>query len=224
MKKSIVLLISLFFISALSILIFKNLEDTNFFIKEKNDKLKKIQLITSIKNTQVEISKLFLENTKNIDNIVAKLDSQFIPINIKDISVLFMLKEYDRVNINLLSQSDSKKYKEVNELFLDNSISDFDSFKYMFKTLEKEYKITSSENKNFVNNNKQIDDIIIKFMKETYSNKVLNIKNKLGFIDKNENENLYELFIKVNYLDDFAKAYYILNKKGVVKYFESSFK
>lgn len=224
MKKSIVLLISLFFISALSILIFKNLEDTNFFIKEKNDKLKKIQLITSIKNTQVEISKLFLENTKNIDNIVTKLDSQFIPINIKDISVLFMLKEYDRVNINLLSQSDSKKYKEVNELFLDNSISDFDSFKYMFKTLEKEYKITSSENKNFVNNNKQIDDIIIKFMKETYSNKVLNIKNKLGFIDKNENENLYELFIKVNYLDDFAKAYYILNKKGVVKYFESSFK
>ena len=57
MKKSIVLLISLFFISALSILIIKSLEDTNSFIKEKNHKMNRIQVLTSIKNTQIEISR-----------------------------------------------------------------------------------------------------------------------------------------------------------------------
>ena len=221
MKKSIVLLISLFFISALSILIIKSLEDTNSFIKEKNHKMNRIQVLTSIKNTQIEISKIFKNNYENIDDIISELDSTYIPINVQDSLISFTIVEYDKVNINLLSNKDSKMYKEVNTLFTDYNISGFDTFRYVFKTLEDEYK--NSESISFINN-KQIDDIIKIVIKESYSDEILNIKDKLGFLKKEKDEKLYELFIKINYLDDFAKAYYILNEKGVIKYFESSFK
>jgi hypothetical protein len=224
MKKSIVLLVSLLFISALSILILKNLEETKIFIEERNHKINKIQILTSIKNTQVEISKILLENNEDIDKIINELNSEYIPFNVKKISILIMLKDYDKVDVNLLSKSDSKKYKEVQSLFLNNDISSFDTFRYIFKSLEQEYKSNTSLSKNIINNSKQIDDIINIFIKETYDNKILNIENNLGFLKKDENEKLYELFVKINYLDDFAKAYYVLNEKGVVKYFESSFK
>ena len=66
-------------------------------------------------------------------------------------------------------------------------------------------------------------------------NKIDKIKEYIGFQDyikKDINQNdkdkeikLYELFVKVEYLKEFAKAYYILDKeKGEVKYFEYSFK
>ncbi|MBU3015861.1 hypothetical protein KO488_13925 [Poseidonibacter lekithochrous] len=224
MKKSIVLLISLFFISALSILIIKNLEDTNLFLEEKNHKINKTQILTSFNNIQIEISKIFKNNKNNITNIIAELNSEYIPIGIKDILISFTITEYDKVNINLLSNKDSKDYAELTTLFSDYEISNFDGFKYVYKEIEDEYKNTKDENEGFVKNNKQIDDIINIIIEKTYNNEILNIKNKLGFIKKNENEKLYELFVKVKYLNDFAKAYYILNEEGVVKYFESSFK
>ena len=224
MKKSIVLLISLFFISALSILIIKNLEDTNLFLEEKNHKINKTQILTSFNNIQIEISKIFKNNKNNITNIIAELNSEYIPIGIKDILISFTITEYDKVNINLLSNKDSKDYAELTTLFSDYEVSNFDGFKYVYKEIEDEYKNTKDENEGFVKNNKQIDDIINIIIEKTYNNEILNIKNKLGFIKKNENEKLYELFVKVKYLNDFAKAYYILNEEGVIKYFESSFK
>lgn len=42
--------------------------------------------------------------------------------------------------------------------------------------------------------------------------------------DKDKSIEFYELFIKVSYLKEFAKAYYVLDKSGGVKYFEYSFK
>lgn len=222
MKKSIVLLISLFFISALSILIIKSLEDTNLFLKEKNHKINRIQVLTSIKNIQMEISKIFKNNSEDIDDIIAELNSEYIPINVKDTLISFTITKYDKIDINLLSNKDSEKYKEVINLFSDYGINDFDSFRYVFKTFEDKYK--NKDSISFINNNKQINDIIKIFINETYNDKILTIKDKFGFLEKENDEKLYELFVKVNYLDDFAKAYYILNEKGVIKYFESSFK
>ena len=222
MKKSIVLLISLFFISALSVLILKNLEDTNSFIKEKNHKINKIQILTSVKNLQVEISRLFTENKEDIDTIVDDLDSSYIPLNINNISISFSIKEYEKVNINLLTNTNSKMYEEINTLFSDYEIGNFDTFRYIYKTLEKEYKSINSSSESFIKDTKQINDIINLVIKETYTDEILKIKDKLGFLKRDEK--LYELFVKVNYLEDFIKAYYILNEKGEVKYFESSFK
>tara|TARA_B100001063_G_scaffold246908_1_gene288448 strand:- start:8796 stop:9470 length:675 start_codon:yes stop_codon:yes gene_type:complete len=224
MKQSIVLLISLFFISSLSILIIKNLEDTNFFLEEKNFKLNRAQIITSLNNIQIEISEILKNNKDYVDDIIPELNFEYIPIKIKNILISFTVTKYDKVNINLLSSKNSMDYEEVTNLFSDYQISDFDTFRYVYKTIEDEYKNNNIKSKTFVKNNKQIDAIMDIFQKQTYNNEILNIKDKLGFIKKNENEKLYELFVKVNYLNDFAKAYYILNEEGVVKYFESSFK
>ena len=84
------------------------------------------------------------------------------------------------------------------------------------------HKSINSSSESFIKDTKQINDIINLVIKETYTDKILKIKDKLGFLKRDEK--LYELFVKVNYLEDFAKAYYILNEKGEVKYFESSFK
>ena len=63
---------------------------------------------------------------------------------------------------------------------------------------------------------------------------ILKVKDYIGFqpydkkeISQNDKEKeikFYELFVKVDYLKQFSKAYYILNKSGGVVYFEFSFK
>ena len=82
-----------------------------------------------------------------------------------------------------------------------------------------------------INSYKQIDDILQDFMKKTYSNNILKIKNSIGFFDfdqdKAENDekyDYYELFVKIEFLKEFIKARYILNKSGKVENFELSFK
>lgn len=212
MKKSIVLIITLLFVSAISALVYQTLEDTNSYMKQQNYKLNKTQLLVSVKNVQEEISRVFLKNEDAVENIVENA-SVFIPLKVKDIDVLFKLKEYEKLDINLLSKKDEKDYKVLEDLFLDNDINDFDSFNFIFK----------NENKS-IWNMAQRDDIIKKFINETLNSKIENIKNKIGFLSKTSEEVFYELFIRVNYLGQLAKAYYVLNKKGEVKYFELSFK
>lgn len=220
MKKSIVLLISLLFISALSILLLKNLEDTSSFIKEQNDKLNKIQMIVLVNNMQSEISEIFSKNQNSIEEFLSENNQITIPLNIKDSELIFTLKQYSKVDINLLAK-ERKNYKSIEELFNNYDIHSFDTFKSIYLNEKDKYK---SKNNIFINNNKQLDDIINKFIKQTYSNKILEIKNELGFIGISSDKSLYELGVKIKHLDTFSKAYYILDKKGKVIYFESSFK
>ncbi len=212
MKRSIVLLISLFFILSLSVLIIKNLDDTNSYLKEKNHKINMIQIITSIKNLQSEITRIIQNNKDYINTLLDNENTSYMPIKVNEINILFLIKKYDKVDINTLKE-DEKKYKEIKNLFFRNNISNFETFKDIYKNNEIEFE-----------NNKQVYDIIEKFIKKTYNNKIIDIKNKIGFIKKESDVQLYELFIKIYFSDEFAKAYYILNDKGEVKYFESSFK
>ncbi len=213
MKKSIVLLISLFFISALSALIIKNLDDTNSYIKEHNHQINRTQMIVSIKNLQNEISTIFKQHPDDIDDVLDKTKGNYIPIKIKELDILFLIQDYEKVDINTLSESDESKYKDMKTLFLNYDISNFETFKDSYIKKNIEFK-----------NKKQVLDLIESFKIETYNDKITNIRNKIGFTKKDETSKLYELFIKINFLDEFAKAYYILDKNGGVKYFESSFK
>ena len=207
MKKSIVLLVSLLFITAISALIFQNLNDTESYISEQNYKINKIQLLSITKNMQREASlaiKQYGNDLKDFDDT---------PLNIEGIDILFNLNKYDRANVNDLALS-SEKYKKVENIFLDNNIGDFDTFRYYFKGATKE---------SLVKNSKQLDAIINRFVKDTYNNKILDFQDKLGFYADAE-KTLYELKLKIKNLKDFISAYYILDDKGEVKYFELSFK
>lgn len=207
MKKSIVLLVSLLFITAISALIFQNLNDTESYISEQNYKINKIQLLSISENMQREASSAI----KQYGNDLKDFDDT--PLNIEGIDVLFKLNKYDRANVNDLALS-SEKYKKVENIFLDNNIGDFDTFRYYFK---------DAKNEPQVKNSKQLDAIINRFVKDTYNNKILDFQDKLGFY-ADTGKNLYELKLKIKNLKDFISAYYILDDKGEVKYFELSFK
>ena len=140
----------------------------------------------------------------------------------QDAEITIRLKEYDKYNINLLRSDDKKAYIYIQSFLENNDIYDIETFKYIIKD-SKEIKT-----------NKQLDELINNFSKQTYKNQILGVKDYLGFMDydkkginvKRESDEklFYELFVKVKYLKQFTKAYYILNKSGGVEYFELSFK
>ena len=67
MKKSIVLLISLFFIAAVSLLIMKNLEDTDLYLSEQNSKFSKTQIMFLLDNTREQIEGILTSVVKDVD-------------------------------------------------------------------------------------------------------------------------------------------------------------
>ncbi len=219
MKKSIVLLISLFFIAAISLLILKNLQDTDSYISEQNAKFSKTQIMFYINNAKEQISELLSKELEKED-LKDYLGLDF-PIFIEDAKISVRLEEYDRYNINLLKEKDEKRYKYLKDFLQKNYIYDIDTLKTIIED-------------NKVKNSKQLDFVLEEFEKQSYNTDTSKIKNYIGFmeydkkeIEQNEKEKeilFYELFIKVDYLKQFSKAYYILNKNGGVEYFEFSFK
>ena len=220
MKKGVVLFISLLFIAVISLLILKNLEDTDSYISEQNAKFSKTQILFYINNTKDEIKNIL---TQNLDSEVLKeyMGMEF-PLFIQDAKITLKLEEYDKYNINLLKEKDEEKYKYFKDYLVRNDIYDMELLKDIFIESKK------------VENSKQLDFILEKFEKESYKTDISQVKDYIGFQDYDKKEitqndkekdiKFYELFVKVEYLKQFAKAYYILDKSGGVKYFEYSFK
>lgn len=207
MKKSMVLFMTLAFIMAMIALISQNLEDTNAYIIEQNHKLNKAQQIALVENTYSEVKRLLKQYGENFKE---NLDA--IVLNVEESKVFFSLKNLsDKYDVNKLRSQNYDDYKSIEELFIDNAINDFDNFRYKFV----------NQKSDIVNSSKQLDKIIKDFMKDTYSNDILKIRNKLTFIS---GQDYRELKIKIEYLKDVISAYYILDKEGEVKYFELSFK
>lgn len=203
MKKSIVLLISLLFITAISALIYQNLDDTESYINEQNYKINKIQLLSISENMQREVSEAIIKHGSDLKDF----ESQ--KFEIEGIKITFSLNKYEKEDVNQLVSSGSN-HEGIKKLFIDENVGDFESFKNLVK------------NRGKIANNKQLNAIIEDFIKQTYNKKIIDIKHKLGFY-KNLTSS-YELKIKIENLKDFIKAYYVLDNRGEVKYFELSFK
>ena len=232
MKKSIVLLISLFFIAAVSLLIMKNLEDTDLYLSEQNSKFSKTQIMFLLDNTREQIEGILTSVVKDVDeNKQREVLKDYVgvnfPILMEDARIIMRLEEYDKYNINLLKESknkktDEEKYKYFKDFLARENIYDFERLQDIY-----------SEN-NQVKNSKQLDFILEKFEKESYNSDISKVRDYIGFqeydkkeitqSDKEKEIKFYELFVQVEYLKQFAKAYYILTKSGEVKYFEFSFK
>lgn len=217
MKKSIVLLISLFFIAAVSLLIIQNLKDTDSYISEQNSKFAKTQIIYFLNNAKDEVSKTLSQNEEN--DVSSYLDVDY-PLVVKDALITIRLEEYDKYDINLLNKKNEKDYENLKKFLEKNGVY-VENFKYLM------------QNNGNIKNYKQLDELLNDFVIQVYDKRILDLKDYLGFIkfDKQEDEKkedkeilFFELFVKVSYLKQFAKAYYILNKNGGVEYFEFSFK
>lgn len=212
MKKSIVLLVCLLFISALSALIVKNLKDTNSYISEQNSKISKIQAILLLDNMKTQIGNLLRINQNNdLDKIIKKMFKNYIPFLVDDIKLSFKLDVYEKKDLNQLNLgNEEEKQKVIN--FLN------DKYVYNIQMLIDELKGKT------IKTNKQLDRIINNFVKNSYDENIKKIRKDLGFKKTDKINKLYELYIKIDYLKQFIKAYYILNKNGGVEYFELSFK
>jgi hypothetical protein len=209
MKKSIILLISLFFIAAFSALILKNLDDTNSYLDEQNTKFNKVQTLILIKDLQEQISEILKNYGEKVDLMIDSDLVEYFPLKIQNINLFFKILPYEKIDINKLLSKDVNDLKELKLFFEENDIYNIETLQDLIKQKEK------------IISNKQLDDIIDTFTKETYDKRILNSKDKIGFLS---DEKLYELFIKVNFIKEFVKAYYVLNKQGEIKYFELSFK
>lgn len=212
MKKGVVLLITLSFIIMISLLVLKNLDDTDTILEKQNYILNNTQVLIAIKNIQEEVGRLILENKDNVDSA---LDNDIfqtpVSINIEDLQIEFNVKKYDRININDINVKDSKT---IQNLFSSYDIFDYADFEDIYKD-----KLTITDQN--VETTKQVDDIINSFILLTENQDIYKIVNELGFLSE---ESLYELDINTQYLGSSAIAYYILDKEGKVKYIDISFK
>ncbi|MDN5096522.1 hypothetical protein [Aliarcobacter butzleri] len=218
-KKGVILLITLFFIISISILILKNLSDTNSYLTEQNSKFAKVQMLYYINNIKNEFLRLLKDTNK--EGLVKYFNMNF-PVQMEDIKIKIRLEEYNKYNINLLKAKDKKDYYYFSEFLKSYDIYDI----YILQSILSEL--------NTIRTNKQLDEVFKRFDKESYNNNLFKVKNYIGFVEYDKknfssqasNENLLvELFIEIKYLKYEMKAYYILKKETQgVEYFEYSFK
>ncbi len=216
MKKSIVLLLTLLFVASLSALILKNLEDTEVYVQEQNSKINNIQVLYLLKNFQREISKVVEKIPDTIPKEIIKEKLKLftnvpLPPIVDNQILIKYIKIYDKININDLKNKDKNKKNIVKEKLNELEIYNVDNLSYLLK-------------ENDIISHKQLDSILRQFAKENYDDKILNpkVKEKIGFFDSTQR--YYELEIMIKTLNKITSAYYILDNKGKVKYFELSFK
>ena len=93
MKKSIILLISLFFIAAFSALILKNLDDTNSYLDEQNSRFNKVQTLVLIKDLQEQISEILKNYGEKVDLMIESDLVEYFPLKIKNRNLFFKIKK-----------------------------------------------------------------------------------------------------------------------------------
>ena len=179
MKKSIVLLISLLFISAISLLILDNLKDSEKYIAISQNNSNLTQTNISILNLNTELKKLLNKINKNdLNEVFDKL--QFIPPFGNVVISNIKFNQY-----NLEKQYDiQKNYNST----LDINIIENVSYRYDLYKLGKNKVIL---------NNIQVDNIIDEYINLTSDNKILNIKDKFTFKLKDYNSS--KTYISYNY-------------------------
>jgi hypothetical protein len=158
-KKSIVLLITLFFISAISILILQNLKDTQQFLDNISSDNSLSQLQITVENVTTEIPRFLNKNKEDIDDILKY--SSVVPFKFANVDILLNIKEY--------------KIPEYN-------INDLDTVEVNYQYDFLELVARNKEAYGKYTNQKQIQHTIDEYIKTTKDNEILDIKDKFTFI------------------------------------------
>jgi len=182
MKKSIVLLITLLFISILSVLILKNMDDSQKLIKSASFDKSISQVLITIENINQEIPRFLQKNKDNIDDILAQ--TSVLPFNFNNVDILLNISEYTPKEFNL---NHLPKDIRSNSDFLNNV-----GFSYEFFQIVNNHKYT---------NQREVDQVIDQYIYQTNDTNILNIKDKFGFIDDKNVSTLIECDYSIN-VDD----------------------
>jgi len=210
MKKSIILLITLFFISIISLYILSNLADTGKLIKRSSYVTNITQIQISMENIKEQLINL---NKKNPDLLSSLFSSKSNGLsfnlaykNIKATIFLSKITDEDMIysDINKLAEGNAQSLKYYKNLFQENHVYNFGDFLQILK----EYKIKYLKVTNF----KQIYYIIDKFKRITNNNDINKIKNQFYIFD--ENSNVLKCQINVKVSDLLAKSTFLLDTKS----------
>lgn len=193
MKKGIVLLITLFFISAISILILKNLDDSEQFIKEVATDTSLTQLNITVKNVQKEVLQLTTRYQENIDELL-EISSEGIPFNYGNVDLIIQLEEYilKECNLNDINTTQVLYEKCPNTVEYISYIDDFMNIKKQYPKIENRY---------------QLDHIITRYKNKTRDEKVEEIRiDGFEYLSKKDDESSIYLICHVDIDIDSIKA------------------
>ena len=192
-KSGVVLLITLFFITSISILILHNLEDNEKFIEESKFETDMMQLKITSQNIENEVMSLVKKYSDNIDNIV-EITSMGIPFDYGNIKLNLTLDYYTVAQCNINDINFSVLLNEQ----CDENIIDNISYEYDFLELLKGYKKKYSK----FTTQEQIDYFINDYKQQTRDEKIDTIKNDFAFLKLDENKTIlqcnYEILINSN--------------------------
>lgn len=182
-KKSIILLITLVFITMISILVLKNLEDTDQFLAEISHDTNLVQLNILDQNIKEEVTSLTTSYKDNIDDVL-EITSMGVPFDFGNISTIVTLDRYTPSDCYL------KVIKTVEELSTNcEDIIDNILYPYEFIEVLTQFK---------PNNKDQLDYFLKQYINKTRDNKVLEIKDQFGFF-KSSNENNDTEYLRCEY-------------------------
>ena len=190
-KKGVVLLITLFFITAISVLILKNLKDNEELIDVVAINSTLTQINITIENVNSEIMKFFKKqhSDNNIDMLLDNIP-EILPLRYGNVDLKIFLKEetFDGVyNLN-----DENLSQNIDELFNQNVDYKYDFLELFLPKYRKEFgKFT---------NQKQVNFFIEQYKKETKDEVIDNIKDNFTFIDYENNESVR--YISCRYIVD----------------------
>ena len=130
-RKGIVLLITIFFISAISILILKNITDTEQLLDNTSYNSDLSQMQVTIQNVKDEIPKFLTKNKENIDIILE--NASVIPFQYGNVNLVLNLEDMNGSNLikcNYTIKVNDLTCKASLTFDLQNSnIRDFDLYK-----------------------------------------------------------------------------------------------
>ncbi len=172
-KKGVVLLITLFFITAISVLILKNLDDSEKFIDEVSQDVSLTQINITNKNVQAEVIKLVNSYQDNIDELL-EIASAGVPFEYGNIKLFVNIEEM------ILGDCDINKIKNQEDLYSICSDAITQHISYPYDFVEQLNKIKSA---NGFKNQKQIEFFLQKYQNITKDEKIMDIKDSFGFMN-----------------------------------------
>jgi hypothetical protein len=169
-------------------IIAKNLENTDEFMDEVGVNSSLSQLNITINNVNTQIMKIIkkIDENGHLDDVLSVIET--IPLSYGNVKVLINLEEYSNEgNYNL---NDVNLSQNLDSLFVENVLYQYDFFEVYLKNYRKEYgKFT---------NQKQVNYFLNEYQKETRDDMIHNIKDNFTYVTNDSNST----YLNCNYTVD----------------------
>ena len=182
-KPAVVLLVTLFFITTISVLIMKNLDDSNQFIKEVSYDIVLTQLQITNENVRDQMKELIENKEKDEIDKIIDITKDGVPFNYGNVKLVITLDDDSKKSCNM-SQLNSVEdfYAKCNQYTIENVGYDYDLIQQI-----KKYKGGST-----INTQAQVDFILDKYIQVTKDDRIDEVRDTFGYRDSN-NTNIRDL-------------------------------